>query len=185
MIAGRSVPVLLVLIAMATGGCSNKAENCTPNFSPGDRFRITIKSLRSGETSCSLLTLSPGDSFVLTAGTAKNYDPDARDCYTYAAAPEVPSFSRDIVRACTAGDQTLGLHCEGVTGNGCSVQMDMQVGDVPSVSQGVNEHGGFQFGMFGGQYVDGGAPCGWDPACDLNQFDVRIERLAPGADAGS
>jgi hypothetical protein len=78
----------------------------------------------------------------------------------------------------------LGLVCEGVTASGCTTNLDMHVGEVPSVAQGTIEHGGFQFGLSAGNQLDGGAVCSTPGTCGLNQFDVRIERLPAWADAG-
>jgi hypothetical protein len=175
---------LVLATTLAASGCG-KSENCpSHNISPGDRFKITINFLQLGEAPCSLIPLRSGDSFVVTAGIVQPYDATYGNCYTYAATPEVPDFAKGLIKSCSSGNQQLGLQCSGATTGGCVLNMDMQVGEVPSALQGIIEHSGFEFSVFGGREIDGGGVCSVDSACGLNQFDVRIERLPPIADAG-
>ena len=185
MLAARSVPLLLVMAALDPAGCSNKPENCTPNFSPGDRFKITINSVRLSQEPCPEMPLHPGDTFLVTASDSHTFNPDSRACYTYAATPDVPDFARGIMKTCAPSNDQLGVQCEGVTADGCAVSMATGVGQVPSTSQALIEHTLFGFTTGGGQRLDGGQVCSLSPACGLNQFDVRIERLTPGVDGGT
>jgi hypothetical protein len=176
----------VVLAAAFAAVACGKPDSCPPpNYSPGDKFKVTINSLRVGEIACAEMPLAPGDSFVVIASNYPVPDVTGRSrCYTYPATPDVPAFAEGVMTSCKPGDEQLGVQCEGVTAHGCMVTMSTGVGQVPSASQGVVNHTLFGFNTGGGQMVDGGEICSMSAECGLNQFDVTVERLAPGADAG-
>jgi hypothetical protein len=176
----------LVLAAAACVNTPSNSPGCSPNFSPGDRFKVTINSIFPEQTPCRDMPLYPGDSFVVTANSYKLYDVSGRShCYTYTAVADgVPDFAKGVMKSCASGSQQLGISCNGVTNDGCEVGMVTQIGEVPSESQGVIEHSVFEFHAGGGRQVDGGASCSMSWECAINQFDARIERLPPGSDGG-
>src|SRR5664280_2935088 len=91
--------LLVLIVAIAAAACG-KPDNCPPpNYLPGDKFKITINSIRAGDTPCSEMPLGTGDSFVVTAGTSRQYYPGSADCYTLAATPEVPDFAKGVMKS--------------------------------------------------------------------------------------
>src|ERR1039457_1002258 len=166
---------LAVLSAAIVAVACGKSDNCPPpNYSPGDKFEITVNSIQSGETPCPEMPLGPGDSLVVTASSSRPYNPDSSGCYTLAATPEVPNFAKNVMKSCTPGNDQLGVQCKGVTAEGCTVTMNTGIGQVPSASQGVIAHTLFGFNTGGGWELDSGQVCSMSPECGLNQFDVRI-----------
>ena len=91
----------------------------------------------------------------------------------------MPDFAKDIMTTCEPGDSQLGVACNGVTTDGCRVSIGTAVNQTPSASQTVIEHALF-YVTWGTGLTDAGARC--HPECDIDRYDVRVERLAPGAD---
>jgi hypothetical protein len=173
------------VVVFAAAACVNTPSNspgCSPNFSPGDRFKITINFLEAGETPCSLISLSQGYSFVVTAGIFQLTDTVDTKCYDLAATPEIPPFAAGLMRSCSSGIVKLGVECEGLTSDGCDVIMGTGVSSVPSSSQGITEHAQFRIGWTD-KLHEVGKRC-VPEECGVENYDVRIERLAPGSDGG-
>jgi hypothetical protein len=169
---------LIPMVALAAAICC-KPDSCPPNYSPGDKFRITVNALSAG-IPCPGMQLSPGDSFVVTASNRAFGGPVGDSCYVYGAEPEVPEFAKGVISSCVS-DGRLGISCEGVTASGCQVTMKSWVGSVPSSSQGVIDHDVYKIDVFLSTRSDGGVCAGY-AACTAVDYDVRIERLAAGAD---
>jgi hypothetical protein len=153
---------------------------CTFSYGPGDKFKITVNAFKAGSELCTDMPLGIGDSFEMTAGNNVGGGPDS--CPTHAADGTIPDFAKGPMTTCEPGEGRLSELCQGVASNGCAVTMTMQFGAVPAASQGVVEHAPFEFTLSDGAPHAGGGFCYAGTGCPLVQYDVRIERLGPGAD---
>src|SRR6266496_5080459 len=121
----QRVTIYVALFGLAATCClvlACKAESCRElGFHKGERFRLTITGRDPDNPDpCHVLDLTPGTTFVLTAGDLITEPNPVVDCQTRAAAPETPSFGGTIVGACepSQGGQ-LALACFTDYGAGC------------------------------------------------------------------
>jgi hypothetical protein len=157
----------LVGLSLASG-CHNYP--CPPvGFEQGERFRITVLSLRGDGHSCEGMdvpALGAADAFTLVAG--EYVDMESTGC-TRLGQPGPAPFATNVLSTCERGRSQLGLMCSGVTAAGCAIKADIGVG--PRIAPGVNT------------ISDGVLGVGWSMAATCNSggcvanYDVAIERL--------
>jgi hypothetical protein len=152
------------LAFLAGVGCHN--EPCHDGFDAGEQFQITVLSSIPSSAACQAPSLSPGDSFTLTAG-----DPlTSGDCKIRGAQGGPPPFAASVLTSCAEFTRQLGLECTGMTAAGCSVTAQTEVG--PYIDRGTNtiEHGTFSIWWLMASSCNTGG-------CQ-ELYDVRIDRLA-------
>jgi hypothetical protein len=166
-------------------GCHN-APCEVPALDEGDRFQLTVLAPSNAEPCNGMdpVGLGPdpsglrvGNTFVLTAGAP--YCDETGRTTRYAAVPPSPPFATNVLASCggTNWGQQLGLRCT-TAGSGCgAVRAEIWV--APQIERGVDtiDPGALRIRWL----LDDGCPS-W--ACD-QIYDVRIERIAPPAEAGS
>jgi hypothetical protein len=165
----------LLLAGWLLPSCGN--DTC-PSANPGDKFEITVNGIRAGNTPCAALHLDPGVKFTMTVARPAHQD-QSGVCVGPYAEPNVPSFARGFLTRCLADRFPLGLECNGTYTDGVSVACDIEVGfqasPLPSKVGDVIEHSVITASAQG--------DClSWE--CGGNIYDVRIEKLPPGSDAG-
>ena len=155
--------------------CGNN-EAC-PSANPGDKFEITINGIEDRDTPCAALHMDAGVRFTMTV--ARPAYRDQLGCAGPYAEPNVPSFARGFLTHCSADSFPLGLECNGTYTDGVSVACDIEVrfqaSPLPSKVGDVIEHSGASASA-------SGSCVSWE--CGIDQYDVRIEKLPPGSDAG-
>lgn len=171
--------IALVLASLTCYTC--ESSSCPPpNYAPGDMFKITFNGLKPGYSQCDVMPLDVGLDFTLTVGFAIGNDPYG-SCFWYSATPEVPKFAQGFMLSCSLSDRLLGLECRGKSGTGCEIEMSTTLsGPLPSHPQIVVEHNTLTIEMTG--LIDDYRCVPTD--CSEIQYDVSVEKLPVGADAG-
>jgi hypothetical protein len=166
--AQRAGAIVVVALVLGAGCHLEKCE--APTYDEGDRFRITVLARRSNSPPCDAVPLAVGASFELTAGGIVH---DSQGCGVRVAQPDVPSFASGVLTSCTNGlDASLSMVCTGRTMANCGVRASIIVGVKIARSQTSVDDGILN--------IDWGSECFTGNLCS-DSYDVRIERLPPGA----